>query len=62
MNMDEIIMLKAKLEEIIRDELTSFHRQTGMRVTDIDMIRHEALASDGRTVATVYDVHVRAEL
>jgi hypothetical protein len=62
MNMAEVILLKAKLEEIIRDELTSFHRKTGMRVTDIDMIRHEAIAADGRTESTVYDVRVRAEV
>jgi hypothetical protein len=62
MNMDEVRILKAKLEESIRDELASFHRKTGMRVTDIDMIRHEAIAADGRTESTVYDVRIRAEL
>jgi hypothetical protein len=62
MNIDEIRMLKAKLEESIRDAVASFHRKTGMRVTDIDMIRHDALAADGRTESTVYDVRVRAEV
>jgi ABC-type sugar transport system ATPase subunit len=62
MSMDEVRMLKAKLEESIRDELASFHRKTGMCVTYLDMIRHEALAENGRTVSTVYDVRVRAEV
>jgi hypothetical protein len=62
MTIDEARMFKAKLEFIIRDAVASFHRQTGMRVTDIDMIRHDALAADGRTESTVYDVRVRAEL
>ena len=62
MNMDEVRMLKAKLEESIRDEVASFHRQTGMRVTDLDLIRNEAQAADGRTVSTVYEVRVRAEV
>jgi hypothetical protein len=62
MNMDEIRMLKAKLEESIRDQLASFHRKTGMRVTDLEMIRHEALEANGRTASTVLNVHVRAEV
>ena len=62
MNMDEVRMLKAKLEESIRDEVASFHRQTGMRVTDLYLIRHEAQEADGRTASTVYDVDVRAEV
>jgi hypothetical protein len=33
-----------------------------MRVTDLEMIRHDALAADGRTESTVYDVRVRAEV
>jgi hypothetical protein len=62
MNMDEVRMMKAKLEVSIRDELASFHLQTGMRVTGLEMIRHEALAANGRAVSTVYDVRVRAEV
>jgi hypothetical protein len=62
MNIDEIRMLKAKLEESIRDELASFHRKTGMRVTDLGMTRHEALAANGRTMSTVNDVHVNVHV
>jgi hypothetical protein len=62
MNMDEVRTLKAKLEDSIRDELASFHRQTGLRVTDVDLVRHEAQAADGRTMHTVYEVRVRAEV
>jgi ABC-type sugar transport system ATPase subunit len=62
MTIDEVRMMKAKLEESIRDELASFHRKTGMCVTYLDMIRHEALSANGRTVATVYDVRVNVHV
>jgi hypothetical protein len=63
MSIDEVRMMKAKLEVSIRDAVASFHSQTGMRVTDIDLILHTAISSDGRTESTVYyDVRVRAEV
>jgi len=62
MNMDEIRMMKTKLEESIREEVASFNRQTGMRVTDMDLIRHELQDATGRTASTVYEVIVRAEV
>jgi hypothetical protein len=63
MNIDEVRMMKVKLEVSIRDAVASFHRQTGMRVTDIELILRTAIAADGRTESTVYyDVRVRAEV
>jgi hypothetical protein len=63
MTIDEARMFKAKLEFIIRDAVASFHHQTGMRVTDIELILRTAIAADGRTESTVYyDVRVRAEV
>jgi hypothetical protein len=63
MNIDEVRMMKVKLEVSIRDAVASFHHHTGMRVTDIELILHTAIAADGRTESTVYyDVRVRAEL
>jgi hypothetical protein len=63
MNIDEVRMMKVKLEVSIRDAVASFNRETGMRVTDIELILRTAIAADGRTESTVYyDVRVRAEV
>jgi hypothetical protein len=62
MNMEEVRRLKQQLEESLRDEIASFHRQSGLAVTDVSLTRHEAREGmTGATVVTAYEVNVRAE-
>ena len=62
MNMEEVRRLKQQLEESLRNEIASFHRQTGVGVTDVQLVRHVTQDSAGQTAAVVYEVHVRAEV
>lgn len=64
MNIQEMRMLKAKLETSLREELESFCGQTGMAVTAIEMTRHDVRDADGRKVdaCAIYIVEVRVEL
>lgn len=64
MNIQEMRMLKAKLETSLREEIEAFCGQTGMAVTAIEMNRHDVRDADGRKVDVCarYIVEVRVEL
>lgn len=62
MNIEEVRLLKLKLEGRISDEVAAFHNKTGARVTEIGLIRHEAKFVDGRPATVVYEISVTAEV
>lgn len=62
MSIDAVKNLKSKLEDTIREEVASFHQKTGLRVTSLDLLLHEARTWAAAPAFTGYEVRVRAEL
>ena len=63
MNIQEMRMLKEKLESSIAEELGSFCRQTGLVVTDVRTKAYFVSDATGKRMASpVYTVETRIEL
>ena len=63
MNIQEMRMLKEKLDSSIADELASFCRQTGLVVSDVKIEAHTVSDASGKRMASsVYTVETRVEL
>jgi hypothetical protein len=63
MNIQEMRMLKEKLESSIAEELESFCRQTGLVVSDVRTEAHFVADASGKRMASpVYTAEVRVEL
>jgi len=63
MNIQEMRMLKEKLESSIAEELGSFCRQTGLVVSDVRTEAHIVHDASGKRMASpVYTAEVRVEL
>jgi hypothetical protein len=64
-SVDVIRELKSIIEERIKDELTDFHRATGLKVRGIDVTRIERLIAGAiprKSLDVIYQVSVDVEL
>jgi len=63
MEIKEVKEMKAKLEKSIRDQVVTFCDKTGMKVSDVNLTRNEAIEfGTKRVIETVYDVRVVVEI
>ena len=62
MNVADVRALKARMEAQICDEVASFHRQSGMQVMNLSLIRHTSKDQAGKLAAVVYKVVATVEL